>query len=182
MEIESSTQLKRSGTTRWLLALTAVLTAIPVTSAVTSVLKAAGYLGVDREQAIEDGLGAVGFYGDERGLRIAEGYAAVLSIPVAVSCVVVLLGLLTWKEWAREAVLGVFGIGGVLLLVFSINGLTFDPPARGAGVGVLVGVLVLGVAVLAMTRPVQQDFSRRRIQQQLREREAATAARRARTG
>ena len=177
MEIDSTTRLRRSPATWFLLALAGFLTALPLVSAVTSVLKAAGVLDVDREAALRDGLAAVGVFNDERSLRIAEGFAAVVSIPVAITCLIVLLGLLTWREWAREATLGVFGLTGLLLLVFSLNGLSQN--GRNAGLGLVVSLLVLGVAALVLSPPVRDDFERRRLQQELRAREALTAARRA---
>ena len=181
MEIDSSTRLRRGGATWTLLALTGLVTAMPVYSAVTSVLKAGGVIEVDPDDTVTEGFGTAGFF-DERGLRVAEGLAAVVSIPVAVTCVLVLLGLAFWKDWAREAALGVFGLVGAFLLILSLNGLTFDPPPRYAGLGVLLSLLVLAVPALVLTPGVRRDFEARRLQKELREREAATAARRARIG
>lgn len=180
MEFDSTTRLGRSAATWSLLALATLVTGLPVVSAVSSALKAAGVLAVDRSASTQDGAGTLGFF-DERSLRVAEGFAAVVSIPVALTCLVVLAGLLTWRDWAREATLGVFGLTGALLLIFSLNGLTFDPPPRHAGIGVLGSLLVLGVAALALTPGVRKDFEARRLQTELRAREAAAAARRART-
>lgn len=181
VEIDSSTKLRRSGATWSLLALTALVTAMPVYSAVSSVLKAAGVIGVDPDVTVTEGFGTAGFF-DERGIRVAEGLAAVVSIPVAVTCVLVLLGLVFWRDWAREAALGVFGLIGAFLLILSLNGLTFDPPPRYAGLGVGLSLLVVGVAALVLSPGVRKDFEARRLQKELREREAAVAARRARTG
>ena len=181
VELDSTTRLGRSGASWALLAVATVVTAIPVVSAVLSVLKAAGIVAVDDDAVTSGGVGSLGFF-DERGLRVAEGLAAVVSVPVAISCLLVLIGLARWREWAREAALGVFGLTGALLLVFSLNGLTFDPPARYAGVGVVASLLVLSVAALVLAPGVRHDFDARRLQKELREREAATAARRARAG
>ena len=182
MDIDSTTRLRRGPATWSFLALAAGLTALPVASAVGSVLKAAGVLGVDRQAAIDGRLADVGILSDERSLRVAEGYAALVSVPVALTCLLVLYGLLRWKEWSREAALGVFGLAGLFLLVLSVNGLTQDPPGRNAGLGVGVSLLVLAVAALAMSPGVRDDFERRRLQRELREREAAAAARAARFG
>jgi len=181
MEIDTTTRLRRGPLTWCLLTLAGVLTALPLVSAISSVLKAAGVLDVDREQAISDGLAAVGILNDERSLRVAEGFAAVASVPVAITMLIVLIGLLTWREWAREAALGVFGLAGLLLLVFSLNGLTTDPPGEHAGIGLLAAVLVLAAAALVLSPGVRDDFEARRLQRELRAREAATAARRARS-
>ena len=172
--------VRRSGATWSLLVLTAALTALPVASAVQSLLRVAGVLGVDREEAIRNGLSSVGLFGDERGLRIAEGFAAGVTVPVGLTALAVLYGLATWKDWAREAALGVFGLVGAGLLVLSLAGATADPPGRNAEWGVLGSLLVVGVAALAMSPPVRRDWEHKQIERQAAERAAATAARRAR--
>ena len=179
MDLDASTRLRRSRSTWSLLALAALVTALPILSASRSVLTATGVLDAAPERVVRGGVVGFGTVNDERGIRIAEGFAAVVSVPVALTCLIVLLGLLTWREWAREATLGVFGLGGLLLLVFSLNGLSQGGPR--AGVGVAGSLLVLGVAALALSPGVRDDFERRRLQKALREREAAAAARRART-
>lgn len=181
VDIDSSRRLRRSPTTWSLLGLAALVSALPVASAVSSVLKAAGVLDVADDTTDARRLGALGFF-DERGIRIAEGMAAVVSVPMAITCVLVLTGLALWKDWAREAALGVFGLTGAFLLLLSLNGLTFDPRPRYAGLGVLVSLLVCAVAALTLAPGVRNDFEARRLQRELREREAATAARRARIG
>ena len=172
--------VRRSGATWALLALTAALTALPVASAEQSLLRVTGVLEVDREAAIRNGLSAVGLYGDERGLRIAEGFAAGVTIPVGLTGLAVLYGLATWREWAREAALGVFGLVGAGLLVLSLAGATADPPGRNAWWGVLGSMLVLAVAALAVSPPVRHAWERKAIERQVAARAAATAARRAR--
>lgn len=180
MELDATTRLRRGRSTWSLLGLTALVTALPVLSAARSVLTALGVLEVDAP-SLRGGLVGFGLVNDDRSARVAEGFAALVSVPVALTCLIVLGGLLTWKEWAREAALGVFGLIGLLLLVFSLNGLTQDPPGQNAGIGVAGSLLVLAVAALAMSPGVRDDFERRRLQKALREREAAAAARRART-
>lgn len=181
VDIDSSRRLRRSPATWSLLGLATLVSAMPVGSALSSVLKAAGLLSVAGDNAAARELGALGFF-DERGIRVAEGMAAVVSVPVAITCVLVVIGLVLWKDWAREAALGVFGLTGAFLLLLSLNGLTFDPRPRYAGLGVLVSVLVCAVAAMTLAPGVRNDFEARRLQRELREREAATAARRARIG
>lgn len=181
VDIDSSRRLRRSPATWSLLGLATLVSALPVASALSSVLKAAGLLSVAGDNADARELGALGFF-DERGIRVAEGMAAVVSVPMAITCVLVVIGLLLWKDWAREAALGVFGLTGAFLLLLSLNGLTFDPRPRYAGLGVLVSVLVCAVAAMTLAPGVRNDFEARRLQRELREREAATAARRARIG
>lgn len=166
----------RRGPASWgLIVLATAVTALPVGNAVLSALRASGVL------SVEGGAGAFGFF-DERGVRVAEGISLVVTIPVALACLAVLAGLFAQEEWAREGALGVFGLGGLLLLVLSLNGLTFDPPAEYAGRGVVASLLVLGVAALTLSPGVRGDMERQQIARQVRERAAATAARRARLG
>lgn len=171
---------RRSAASWWLLLLAGLVTALPVGSAITSGLRVTGVLGVEVDPE-EGSNGAFGFF-DEQGLRVAEGLSLLVTIPVAVACVVVLLGLVARREWAREGALGVFGLSGLLLLVFALNGLTSDPPGRHAGIGLAAALLVLGVAALTLSPGVRRDVEQRAIAAQVREREAATAARRARLG
>ena len=169
----------RSPATRALLFLASFLTTLSLVSAVRSALTAAGVLDAQLEPALREEYAAVGVL-DEYGLRVSEGVAAVVTVPVAVTCLIVVLGLFAWKEWAREGALGVFGLLGLFLLVMSLTGLVQDPPARQADLGVLASLVVLSVAALAYSAPVQRDFERREIARNLRERRAATAARQAR--
>ena len=174
------TTRRRGPATWWLLVLATLVTALPVASAALSVLRVTGVTSVDVDPE-EGSYGALGFF-DERGLRVAEGISLVATLPVALACLIVLAGLFAWKEWAREGALGVFGLSGLLLVVFSLNGLTQDPPGRHAGWGLLGGLLVLSVAAMALSPGVRRDFERRQIERQVREREALTAARKARLG
>ena len=181
MDIDSTTRLGRSGATWWLLALTSLITAIAVLGVVQSLLKASGIISVTAQDAFESGIGRYGFFG-ARGLRIAEGVSLVMSLPIAVTCLLVLVGLARFQPWAREGALGVFGLGGALLLIFSLSGVAQDPSNAQSVRGLALSVAVIAVAALVLTPGVRDDFDRRRIQMELREREAATATRRARGG
>jgi len=176
----SDTSPRRSPASWWLLLLATLVTALPVGNAVLSALRATGVVEVQADPA-EGSAGAFGFF-DEQGMRVAEGISLLVTLPLAVACVAVLMGLLAQREWAREGALGVFGLSGLLLLIFSMNGLTSDPPGERAGLGLLASLLVLSVAALALSPGVRRDVEQREIAQQMRERQAATAARRARLG
>ena len=178
MEIDSASRFGRSASTWWLLALTSLVTAGATFIVFQSALKAAGVLTVTDEDALESGVGRYGFFG-ARGLRIVEGISMVVTLPIALAFVIVLVGLAMFRAWAREAALGVFGLGGSLLLIFSLAGVTQDPDWRSLR-GLALSLTVLAVAVLVLTPGVRDDFEARRLQKELREREAATAARRAR--
>ena len=171
---------RRSPSSWWLLVLATLVTALPVGNAVLSALRAAGVVEVEVDPD-EGSAGAFGFF-DEQGLRVAEGLSLLVTLPIAIACLVVLAGLFAQREWAREGALGVFGLSGLLLLVFSLNGLTSEPRGENADLGLAASLLVLTVAVLAVSPGVRRDFEQRQIAQQVREREAAAAARRARLG
>ena len=170
----------RSASSWWLLVLATLVTALPLGNAVLSALRAAGVVEVEVDPE-EGTAGAFGFF-DEQGLRVAEGLSLLVTLPVATACLVVLVGLFARREWAREGALGVFGLSGLLLLVFSLNGLTSEPRGENADLGLAASLLVLTVAALAVSPGVRRDFEQHQIAQQVREREAATAARRARLG
>lgn len=168
---------RRGPASWWLLVLATLVTALPVGSAVLSVLRVTGVVAIETDER----YGSFGFF-DEQGVRVAEGMSLLLTLPLAVACIAVLIGLALQREWAREGALGVFGLSGLLLLVFSLNGLTQEPRGENADLGLLASLLVLSVAALAFSPGVRRDFERRVIAQQVRERQAAAAARRARLG
>jgi hypothetical protein len=181
VETPGALRVRRGPVTWLLLALAGLLTAVPAVSAVLSVLTAAGLREARIDEDARRDYAAVGLL-DEQGLRVMEGMAALVTVPVAIACLAVLLGLARWKPWAREGALGLFGLTSLLLLALSLSGLTQDPPGRHAGLGVLGSLVVLAVAVLTVSPPVRRDFERREVVRALRERQAAAAARRARTG
>ena len=164
---------RRSTPTWLLLAISAAVAAVTVVSATRSVLTAAGWREVDDEELTRAAL--AGLFGEQQ-VRSAELFVSLVTVPVAVAATLLLLGLLTWRSWAREAVLGVYGLVGALLVVFSAAGLAGE--ARNAGVGLVVGVLLLAVAALAVSPPVAGDFDRKRIADEVRERKRREQERR----
>ena len=171
--------VRRSAATWCLLALVAGLTALPVVSVTRSALVATGVLDLAPGTAAGSRAGLVGVYGED-ALRNAEGFAAVLVTgPAAVVGLLVLVGLVLWRAWAREAALALFGLLGGLLCVVAVAGLAGD--ARNAGAGLAVGVLMLGTAGLAMSPPVCADFDRWRIAGEARERRRLEQQRRERS-
>jgi hypothetical protein len=170
---------QRSGATWSLLLLVAALTALPAVSSVRSALVLTGVLELGPGAAARSRAGLAGVYG-EQALRNAEGIAAVLVTgPAAVVGLLVLVGLLTWRTWAREAALGVFGLSGALLCVLSFVGLSEQAP--NAALGLVAGVLLLVAAGLAVSPPVCADFDRKRIADEVRERARRTQERQSRT-
>ena len=168
----------RSGGTWALLALCAAVTAAVTVSAGLSVATAAGWRSVTDDAAARADAAQLGIYGDG-ALRAAEGWTALVTVPLAAVALAVLAGLLAWRDWAREAALGVFGLLGLLLTLFSAIGL--DGQARGAAAGLVVGAGLLGAAGLAVAPAVCGDFDRRRIAREVQERRRREEQRRAGT-
>ena len=173
---------RRSWPTWLLLALCAGCAALTTASAARSVLIVIGVDAVDpaltasaRERAASQG--ATGLIGplDAGGLRVAEGISLLVSLPAALLCLALLLGVATWRTWALDTVLGVYGITGALLVVFAGAGLVNDAP--NAALGLLGGLAALGVAGLAVCPPVRADADRVRIAGEVQERHRLTALR-----
>jgi hypothetical protein len=165
----------RSAATWLLLLLCAIATALPAVFAVSSLLTALGVREVDAREAALSGAGLVGVYGAD-AVRTSEGFAAVLVGAAAVVGLILLVGLVRWRTWAREATLAVFGLVGVFLCLFSTAGVAGE--ARNGGLGLLGGVLLLGAAGLAVSPPVCADFDRQRIAGEVRERQRRQQERR----
>ena len=153
----------------------AAVAALPVVGAVTSVQAAAGWRALDEEHVRRSAV--AGIFGEEQ-VRNAELFAALVTIPTAVLAVLLLVGLVTWRVWAREAVLGVFGLSGAVLVLLAGSGMASDAPR--AGRGLAGGLLLLAIAGLAVSPRVALDFDRRRIAAEVRERHRRQAERLAR--
>jgi len=170
---------QRSAATWSLLLLATALTVLPLLSFVRSALVLSGVVELAPGTAARSRAGLAGVYGED-GLRNAEGVAAVLITgPTAVVAVLVLVGLLTWRGWAREAALGVYGLAGALLCLLSFVGLSESAP--NAPLGLLGGLLLLAAAGLAVSPPVCADFDRKRIADEVRERVRRSQERQQRT-
>ena len=175
-------QVRRSRATWLLLALVLAGAVLTTAAATRSVLTVTGVLAVDpalttsaRERAASQG--ATGLLGplDADALRTAEGISLLVSLPVAVVCLVLVLGLATWRAWALDTVLGVYGLVGALLVLFSAAGLANGAP--NAALGVVAGLVALGVAALSVCPPVRADADRVRIAAEVRERQRLKALR-----
>ena len=157
----------RSPATWLLLLLCTLATALPGAFAAGSLLTALGVREVDARDAALSGAGLVGVYG-EQAVRNAEGFAGVAVGSAAVVSLVLLVGLVRWRTWAREATLAVFGLLGAFLCLFATAGVVGE--ARNGGLGLLGGLLLLLTAGLAVSPPVAGDFDRQRIAGEVRER------------
>jgi hypothetical protein len=77
---------------------------------------------------------------------------------VVVVSLIVIIGLILRQSWAREAGMVIYGFLGLLALATSLSGITADPPAPSAWLGVLTGLANLAVVVLLLMRSSARDF------------------------
>ncbi|MEA3501930.1 MAG: hypothetical protein U9R47_04085 [Actinomycetota bacterium] len=80
--------------------------------------------------------------------------------------VIIVIGLVFRREWARETGLVIYGLLGLLTAAVSVGGLAADPPAPAAWVGVLTSVANFTVVGLLFAPATARDFrhrSRRRV-------------------
>ncbi len=90
-------------------------------------------------------------------LALISGVAVTV---VSLVAVVVVVGILSRRDWAREAGIGFFAILGIILGAVALGGLLADPPASGAALGMALAVGQLGVAGLLLTHQTEDDFAR----------------------
>ncbi len=86
--------------------------------------------------------------------------SGVVVVGVSLVAVVVVVGILARREWAREAGIGLFAILGIILGAVALGGLLADPPASGAALGMTLAVGQLAVAGLLLTHQTEDDFAR----------------------
>lgn len=130
--------------------------------AVRSGLTAAGVVDVGTDAVASAGAFSVF---DEATYRRLEVIPTVVGGLACVVALALLVGLLTWRTWAREATLGVYGLVGALLCVLALGG---QGPGSGAGFAASLGLLL--TAGLAVSPPVAADFDRVRIAAEVRDR------------
>jgi len=159
--------VRRSPATWLLLVLTAGLAGALALSASLSVATAAGWRAVDADPTTQARAAALGVF-DDAGLRQTEGLAALLTVPAAAVALLVLVGLLSWRPWAREAALGVFGLPGSLVCLFALASLAQGTGS--AGKGLAFGLVLVVTAALAVSRPVCRDFDHKRVAGEVEER------------
>ena len=80
---------------------------------------------------------------------------------VVILSVVVLVGLAFRRAWAREAGDVIYGLLGLMSIAVSLGGLSADPPAPAAWVGMLNGLANFAVVGLLLAPPTAQDFRRK---------------------
>ncbi len=74
---------------------------------------------------------------------------------------IIIIGLVLRGDWARETGLVIYGLLGLLATGTSMGGLTSDPPAPSAWLGVLTGLANLTVVGLLLAPATARNFKRR---------------------
>lgn len=70
------------------------------------------------------------------------------------------LGILRRREWARHGAILTFVALAMIVLPLSLGGMTADPPAPQAWLGVLLGTAEVAIVVLLLTPALADDFDR----------------------
>ena len=102
---------------------------------------------------------------DPQGIGGAASNASAI-IGVAIGAVVILsliivIGLAFRRDWARETGAVIYGLLGLMSFAVSLGGLSADPPAPSAWVGMLTGLANVAVVVLLLVPPTSRDFRNR---------------------
>ncbi|HZI96052.1 MAG TPA: hypothetical protein VFD41_00850 [Actinomycetales bacterium] len=172
---QASEPAPRQGATWTVLTFSALATAVALYAGVRALLRAAGVIEIDLFAEVQGGAGAVGVF-DEQQLRNSEGMFALIVLGVALVCLILTVGLATFRSWAREGAMGMFGIGGLAIGLLSFSGLSQGAP--NAPMGLLAGVVLLVVAGLVASPSCARDWDRaerRRLQRKESKRRASAA-------
>ena len=154
------------------LVLCALVTVALLAAGIRALLRATGVVAIDSYAEIQGGAGQLGLF-DEEQLRLGESITAAVALGAGFFCLLLTLGLLRSKQWAREGAMGVFGLGGLVLGLLAVSGLSQDPPGPNADLGLVGSLVLFGIAGLVAAPVCRADFERRR-----RHKEQARRARR----
>lgn len=107
----------------------------------------------------------MGASGSSQGVGGAASNASAI-IGVVIGAVVILsliitVGLAFRSDWAREAGVVIYGLLGLMSVAVSLGGLSADPPAPSAWVGMLTGLANFAVVGLLLVPPTSRDFRNR---------------------
>jgi len=80
--------------------------------------------------------------------QTASALVALVTGAVVIVSFVTVIGLVLRRRWAHEAAMVIYLLLGVIALATSCGGLTSDPPARSAWLGVLTGCANLAIVGL----------------------------------
>lgn len=91
----------------------------------------------------------------------ASNASAIIGIvigAVVILSLIIIVGLAFRRDWAREAGVVIYGLLGLMSIAVSLGGLSADPPAPSAWVGMLTGLANVAIVVLLMVPPTSRDF------------------------
>ena len=77
---------------------------------------------------------------------------------VVILSLIIIIGLAFRRDWAREAGVVIYGLLGLMSIAVSLGGLSADPPAPSAWVGMLNGLANVAIVVLLLVPPTSRDF------------------------
>lgn len=77
---------------------------------------------------------------------------------VTVYTLILSVGLFRRRQWARHGAILTYVFFGMVMLPLAIGGLTADPPAPNAWLGVVLGLADFVIPVLLLTEEVSDDF------------------------
>ena len=141
------------------------------------------------EQELQNALIMTGLSdGGTRQVRTYAVIGATLLLGLSLLALVLAFGVFRRREGSQHAAVIVFAILGLIAIGASLQGLTADPPSKGAKVGLAVGLTNVAIVALLLTESSRTDFEhmesvriRRKYERQdarVAQREARRAARR----
>jgi hypothetical protein len=151
--------LRLHGTLATAVAIAVTLTTVFGHIAVQSLL---GVLDPDR---IDPNFARGSLFGSGGSVSNASGAAQNASALVAlllgavVIVSVIIIGLIFRGNWTREAGMVIYGFLGLIAFATSLSGITADPPAPSAWLGLLTGLANFATVVLLLLPATARDFS-----------------------
>ena len=88
----------------------------------------------------------------------ASAISGVVIGAVVILSLIIVIGLAFRRDWAREAGVVIYGLLGLMSIAVSLGGLSADPPAPSAWVGMLTGLANVAIVVLLLVPPTSRDF------------------------
>lgn len=110
------------------------------------------------ETELRDALIVSGSSGGTQATRTFAIFGAAVTLGLCVLAATLAFGVFRRREGAHHAVIVTFAILGVIALGASVQGLTADPPAENAKIGLLVGLLDAAIVVTLLLERTRDDF------------------------
>jgi hypothetical protein len=109
-------------------------------------------------------LGMGGVTGSQGTGGAASNASAIIGVAIGAVVLlsfIIVIGLALRRDWAREAGVVIYGFLGLMSFAVSLGGLSADPPAPSAWVGMLTGLANVAVVALLLVPPTSRDFRNR---------------------